>query len=309
MKDLTGIHVVAQFLDKIEAQDNRGTQTPIFFVIRDADWKLSDEGCGDDGDGKAKSEKTIFVNVDDTECCYESEEELKKYLEEDFATGAEIDEEIKENYEERRLILVWREYGMFLTETEADAYLKRVRGNFSEAAHTYVKSASGARELIDFFSAITGMIEEVIELNDETIKHLKDSVAARKETVKILEVCNKIQAENNRLKVADIFENVDMEAIQASIEYNASDADPDALYIKVEYAMNIIKDIQKGRFKQKKTDDRSKILIHSGNSSDDSGGDLKSKGDFKGLSFGFDGAYPKMDFKEGDKNGETKEQG
>jgi hypothetical protein len=144
---------IKDFLMKMASQDNRCTRRPFFYVIRHPDYVQSD--CsGDESDGLCDSSRTIHVSKDEPEVCYEADEIKERLMGETGLSGEEVDYAIEEGFREVRLVLIWRESGLFLTETDAEAHLKANHYHYGEGAHTYVKHAWRATELEGFIKAL-----------------------------------------------------------------------------------------------------------------------------------------------------------
>lgn len=136
--------IIIEFLTKMATQDNRSTAYPIFYTIRSSTYEPTAEGCGD---------KTVWL-WDDEE--YDSEEELKAAMvehgiDEDDAMYKTMMREDIQTYDVKK---VWKEKGMFLTETDAESHLKLNYYHYSEDAHTYVNHAWRAPELEEFINAL-----------------------------------------------------------------------------------------------------------------------------------------------------------
>jgi len=139
--------VIRDFLKAMSTQNNRGTAFPIYYVIRTAEWVITEEGYGDD--------RVTYVEKD----CYENtitQEEWEKLpeYEEDAVEDADgntlCQESFKAFYEKK----IWREHDVFLTETDAEWSLKANSHHYSKDAHTYVKCAGRAPELKEFLLAL-----------------------------------------------------------------------------------------------------------------------------------------------------------
>jgi hypothetical protein len=146
--------VIVDFLTEMTTQNNRITAHPYYYVIRHPEYIQSD-CAGDDPDGQCERGKTIYVYNDDCSMTYDSRAELKASLIEDSGlTGLEADAAIEEDYDIINLVLIWRESGMFLTESDAENHLKANHYHYGSGAHTYVKHAWRAPQMNNFFKSL-----------------------------------------------------------------------------------------------------------------------------------------------------------
>jgi len=155
--------IIVKFLTAMSTQDNRATAFPIYYVIRTAEWMITDEdyGCGDGGDSGG-SQRIRYVNND----CHEdviSEEEYEKLPD----TPEDITEELdgpddpatKEDYTRHCEARIWREKCLFLTETDAKEHLRLNSYHYSQDAHTYVHHAWRCPEMKEFLLALFSYFE------------------------------------------------------------------------------------------------------------------------------------------------------
>jgi hypothetical protein len=146
--------LIVDFLTEMTTQNNRITAHPYYYVIRHPEYMQS-ESCGDDPNGRCERGKTIYVSKEEPEISYESRADLKASLIEDSGlTGLEADTAIEDEYEPYELVLLWRESGMFLTESDAESHLKKNHYHYGQGAHTYVKHAWRAPQMDSFFKAL-----------------------------------------------------------------------------------------------------------------------------------------------------------
>ena len=139
--------IIREFLEKMSTQDNRCTAFPIYYVIRSAEWVITEEGYGDD--------RVTYVEKD----CYENTitQEAWEKLPENEEDAVEDDDGNKFCQDDFRAFYekkIWREHRMFLTETDAEWHLKAQSHHYSKDAHTYVKCAADAPELKAFLLAL-----------------------------------------------------------------------------------------------------------------------------------------------------------
>jgi hypothetical protein len=127
-----------------------------YYVIRSAEWMVTDEdyGAGDEGD-EGGSQRIRYVNND----CYEndiSEDEFDKLPEnaEDAIEDEGGNKLSQEDYTRHCEARIWREHGVFFTETDAKGHLERNHYHYSKCAHTYVKHVWRAPELENFLLAL-----------------------------------------------------------------------------------------------------------------------------------------------------------
>ncbi len=141
---------IVKFLTAMSTQDNRCTAFPIYYVIRDARWVITEE------DYVIGDSRIVYVNKQDYEDIITEDEHGKlaeKYddvSEEDRLNGVCSQEEYRRFCE----VCVWQDHGMFLTQTDAEKHLKLNAYHYSEDAHTYVKHAWRAPELEEFLLAL-----------------------------------------------------------------------------------------------------------------------------------------------------------
>jgi hypothetical protein len=152
---------IVKFLTAMSTQDNRATAFPIYYVIRTAEWMITDEdyGCGDGGDS-GSCQRIRYVCND----CHEeviSEEEFNKLpeTEEDLTdeqrdSEDQADQMTQEDYTRHCEARIWREKGLFLTDTDAKEHLRRNSYHYSKDAHTYVHHVWRAPELEEFLLAL-----------------------------------------------------------------------------------------------------------------------------------------------------------
>lgn len=155
-----------EFTTEIEEQDNRGTASPYFYVIKTAKWVSSyHEGEGD---------RVIATHEGEVAFIGESEEEIfeqfkKEYNDEKDEDDKDIDSmsgwglkgfmENKE-YEFFWENQEWREECCFFTDTDAKEHLRRNHYHYSKDAHTYVKHFWRAPKVEKFFDAVNKLCEQ-----------------------------------------------------------------------------------------------------------------------------------------------------
>ena len=151
----TDDQIIREFLEKMSTQDNRATAWPFYYIIRTSDWRVTEDGYGGDGGDEGSDSKTVYVYEDNPECQI-SQEEYDKLP--DTEEGVDHDDDdckgCKEDYREVHLARIWREEGLFLTETDAKGHLERNSYHYSKDAHTYVKHVWRAPELEEFLRAL-----------------------------------------------------------------------------------------------------------------------------------------------------------
>lgn len=146
--------LIVDYLTEMTTQNNRITAHPYYYVIRHPEY-IQSESSGDDPIGLCDRGKTVYVCTDEPEVSYESRADLKASLIEDSGlTGIEADAAIEGEYDTYELVLIWRESGMFLTESDAEAHLKSNHYHYGQGAHTYVKHAWRAPQMDSFFKAL-----------------------------------------------------------------------------------------------------------------------------------------------------------
>jgi len=149
---------IVKFLTAMSTQDNRATAFPIYYVIRTAEWMVTDEGYGyGDNSDSGDRQRIRYVNND----CHEdviTEEEYDKLpedlTEEQRASEDLFDQMTQEDYTRHCEARIWREKGLFLTETDAKEHLRLNAYHYSKDAHTYVHHVWRAPELEGFLLAL-----------------------------------------------------------------------------------------------------------------------------------------------------------
>jgi hypothetical protein len=145
--------IIREFLEKMSTQDNRATAFPFYYVIRTADWRVTEDGYGGDGGDEGSDTKTVYV-LEDSHECQLSQEEYDKLPETSDDAKPDDDMGCKEDYKEVFMARIWREEGIFFTETDAKGHLERNSYHYSPGAHTYVKHVWRAPELERFLLAL-----------------------------------------------------------------------------------------------------------------------------------------------------------
>lgn len=146
----TDEQIIRAFLEKMSTQDNRCTAFPVFYVIRDTHWVITDEDYAS-GDYRIQ-----YVNKEDHEDI-KTEEEWDKLPEEyeDVAADARLNGVCsKEEYERFCEINVWKYHCLFLTEEDAKRHLELNHYHYSSRAHVYADHAWRAPELTEFLLAL-----------------------------------------------------------------------------------------------------------------------------------------------------------
>lgn len=136
---------ITEFLTKIAKQDNRGTASPYFYVIRTSSWITAQE---------EHAEKTEY-RCEDSDMMFDSEEEARKYYIESECDEDEVEKKVADLspiHQQK----VWNEECMFLTDEEAKRHLKSNYYHYSKDAHTYVKHCWRAPDLKEFIQALYG---------------------------------------------------------------------------------------------------------------------------------------------------------
>lgn len=137
------INTIKTFLTEMATQDNRGTASPFYFVIRSKKHQLVPIDCG---------EKATFSYRGEM---YSSEEEIRDIFGEDkVAADAAVSEA-----EEFGLKEYWEEHCMFLTESDAKSHLNKNHYHYSDDAHIYVKHCWRAPAIKDFFESLNRHFE------------------------------------------------------------------------------------------------------------------------------------------------------
>ncbi len=172
MEKKEAIKFITEFMTEINTQDNRGTASPYFYVIRTAYWVSSyHEGEGDritysnkeDSEDSFSVESTEearikFVKLQLEECSTEEEADnlRKKYKKmSDWDIEIEIERKYNNFWEDKE----WREECCFFTDSEAKAHLKANHYHYSKDAHTYVKYFWRAPDIAKFFKAVAVMCD------------------------------------------------------------------------------------------------------------------------------------------------------
>jgi hypothetical protein len=146
----TNDQIIRGFLEKMSTQDNACTAWPVFFVIRDASWAITDEAYAT-GDYRIR-----YVNK---ECCEDviTAEEYDKLparyddVSADDRLHGKCSQEEYKRFCERNL---WQHRGLFLTRTDAEQHLELNRHHYSSQAHVYADHVWRAPELEEFLRAL-----------------------------------------------------------------------------------------------------------------------------------------------------------
>lgn len=145
-------------IHRMNTQDNRGTATPYFYVVRREKWRLTQHGFGC---GKTR---TIRVDFDGDPTTFRSKEEFLEWAKE-YHVGETVAEhesrwnKLEEFTEER----YFEDENVFFTE---DAYREHVRLNGHNLDrgcseyYSFVKHAFRNPELSKMFEAIGVLVEE-----------------------------------------------------------------------------------------------------------------------------------------------------
>jgi len=147
MKDRS--ETIKKFLEQMSTQDNRGTAFPIFYVVLSSRWAPTAEGCGDRTRYANKEYYEDIISQEEWEKLPETKEDIEGELDKD--SNELLCQEDYDAFDEK---IVWDEHRMFLTETDAERWLKDNAHNLSPDAHTYVKCAKGADEFVEFLLAL-----------------------------------------------------------------------------------------------------------------------------------------------------------
>lgn len=144
--------IIIAFLQKMSTQDNRCTAFPIYYVIRSAEWVITEEGYGDDRvTYVAKDDYEDVITEEEWENLPETEDDLTQEQKDSVEQADQMTQEDYKPFYEKK---IWREHRMFLTETDAEWHLKAQAHHYSSDAHTYVKCAADAPELREFLLAL-----------------------------------------------------------------------------------------------------------------------------------------------------------
>ena len=136
--------IVRTFLEQMLGQDNRATALPIFYVIRSEVEKQADPRNCD----------VVKFYQPDWDQSYNSKEEFEKDMDKEGIDDDKEREYLLNQLAEYGIRKEWEEHGMFLTEQDAEGYLKSNHYHYSNNAHTYVKHAWRAPYLKEFFEAL-----------------------------------------------------------------------------------------------------------------------------------------------------------
>jgi hypothetical protein len=137
--------IIKLFLEQMTTQDHRGTAFPIYYVIRTSEIQYTNADMADDV-------RYLDLESGEVEEFSSVKEAIAKFKEYEY-TPDEIKSSL-ENLTRVGVTKVWTDRGMFLTESDADAHLKRNHYHYSEDAHTYVRHAWRAPELKEFLISL-----------------------------------------------------------------------------------------------------------------------------------------------------------
>lgn len=142
--------IIKEFLTKMSTQDNRATEFPYFYVIRDRIFREAPMNACDEI--RFRYEENYYFSrdeiVEDLASYGLEENQLKRELSRIREVGIKFD---------------WKASGMFLTESDAENHLKANQHHYSSEAHTYIEHAWRAPELKEFLLALFSYFEISIE--------------------------------------------------------------------------------------------------------------------------------------------------
>jgi len=137
---ITNEEIIKNFLTKMATQNNRGTASPFFYVIRT------------EVEDPAPIENCDFTKWYWNDSSFHSKKAMENMMVE-LGYADDIEEQMKEAHEygiKKR----WEQKGLFLTEDDAKRHLEINHYHYSDNAHTYVDHAWRAPELAGFFKAL-----------------------------------------------------------------------------------------------------------------------------------------------------------